>query len=64
MAMLRMTIPNTLLRKVPGPGMRPHTPIRAAHESPPDSGGCRQTHVILRDLGKFPDRGRYIFSAR
>ncbi len=29
MAMLRMAIPKTLLRKVPGPGLLFHTPIRA-----------------------------------
>ncbi len=30
--------PKILLRKILGSGMRSHTPIRAAHESPPDCG--------------------------
>ena len=40
MAMLRMSIPKTLLRKVPGPGMRPHTPIRGCAADRPLTQGA------------------------
>ena len=46
--MLRMSIPKTLLRKVSGPGLRPHTPICACGANRPLTQGAEENPVIVR----------------